>query len=103
MRPGDPDLGIRDGQPDPPLAEVDPQQALRHGAADADGAGSDADGAGAVVLRGTSGAGRIGPVVLGSDGDNAELIFVKRERGDKQAANEESPWHGGENNSAAQS
>ncbi len=40
-----------------------------------------ADGAGAVVLRGTSGTGRIGPVVLGSDGDNADLIFVKRERG----------------------
>jgi 3-oxoacyl-[acyl-carrier-protein] synthase-3 len=40
-----------------------------------------ADGAGAVVMRGTEGAGRIGPVVLGSDGDNADLIFVKRERG----------------------
>jgi len=40
-----------------------------------------ADGAGAVVMRGTEGAGRIGPVVLGSDGDNADLIFVKREGG----------------------
>lgn len=40
-----------------------------------------ADGAGAVVMRGTSGAGRIGPVVLGSDGDNADLIFIKRDKG----------------------
>ena len=40
-----------------------------------------ADGAGAVVMRGVSGAGRIGPVVLGSDGDNADLIFVKRDKG----------------------
>ncbi|MDX6622201.1 MAG: 3-oxoacyl-[acyl-carrier-protein] synthase [Solirubrobacterales bacterium] len=40
-----------------------------------------ADGAGAVVLRGTSGAGRIGPVVLGSDGDNADLILIKRDKG----------------------
>lgn len=40
-----------------------------------------ADGAGAIVLRATRGAGRIGPVVLGSDGDNAELIFIKRDKG----------------------
>ena len=39
-----------------------------------------ADGAGAVVLRGSSGAGRIGPVVLGSDGENAELIFIRRDK-----------------------
>ncbi len=38
-----------------------------------------ADGAGAVVLRGTGGSGRIGPVVLGSDGENADLIFVRRD------------------------
>ena len=39
-----------------------------------------ADGAGAVVLRAVEGASRIGPVVLGSDGDNADLILVRRDR-----------------------
>ncbi len=38
------------------------------------------DGAGAVVLRGVAD-GRIGPVVLGSDGANAELIRADREEG----------------------
>jgi 3-oxoacyl-[acyl-carrier-protein] synthase-3 len=36
------------------------------------------DGAGAVVLRGAA-AGRIGPIVLGADGANADLIFTPRE------------------------
>lgn len=39
-----------------------------------------ADGAGAVVLRG-AGRGRIGPVVLGSDGTQADLILTPRELG----------------------
>jgi 3-oxoacyl-[acyl-carrier-protein] synthase III len=38
------------------------------------------DGAGAVVVRGT-GWGRIGPVVLGADGANADLIRAGREEG----------------------
>ncbi|HTX44769.1 MAG TPA: beta-ketoacyl-ACP synthase 3 [Solirubrobacteraceae bacterium] len=38
-----------------------------------------ADGAGAVVLLG-SGEGRIGPIVLGSDGAGADHIHVRRER-----------------------
>src|SRR5215211_590294 len=37
-------------------------------------AGLLADGAGAALVRATDGPGRIGPVVLGSDGDRAELI-----------------------------
>ncbi|MGH2876943.1 MAG: beta-ketoacyl-ACP synthase 3 [Solirubrobacteraceae bacterium] len=37
-----------------------------------------ADGAGAVVLRRTRGAGRIGPVVLGADGAGADHIRVER-------------------------
>jgi 3-oxoacyl-[acyl-carrier-protein] synthase-3 len=37
-----------------------------------------ADGAGAVVLEATSGAGRIGPVVLGADGAGADHIRVGR-------------------------
>jgi 3-oxoacyl-[acyl-carrier-protein] synthase-3 len=39
-----------------------------------------ADGAGAVVLRGAE-RGRIGPVVLGSDGTQADLILTPRELG----------------------
>lgn len=39
-----------------------------------------ADGAGAVVMRGAA-AGRIGPVVLGADGDNADLLRTPRETG----------------------
>lgn len=39
-----------------------------------------ADGAGAVVLRGAA-AGRIGPIVLGADGDNAELIYTPKATG----------------------
>jgi 3-oxoacyl-[acyl-carrier-protein] synthase-3 len=39
-----------------------------------------ADGAGAVVMRGTA-AGRIGPVVLGADGANADLLRTPRETG----------------------
>lgn len=35
------------------------------------------DGAGAVVMRGAA-AGRIGPIVLGADGENAELIHTPR-------------------------
>jgi 3-oxoacyl-[acyl-carrier-protein] synthase-3 len=38
-----------------------------------------ADGAGAVVLEASS-AGQIGPIVLGSDGDGADHITVRRER-----------------------
>jgi 3-oxoacyl-[acyl-carrier-protein] synthase-3 len=37
-----------------------------------------ADGAGAVVLEQTSGPGRIGPVILGSDGAGAGHIYAKR-------------------------
>jgi 3-oxoacyl-[acyl-carrier-protein] synthase III len=37
-----------------------------------------ADGAGAAVLTATPGAGRIGPVTLGSDGANGDLIRVER-------------------------
>jgi 3-oxoacyl-[acyl-carrier-protein] synthase-3 len=39
-----------------------------------------ADGAGAIVVRGAE-RGRIGPVVLGSDGANADLIYARREEG----------------------
>ncbi len=39
-----------------------------------------ADGAGAVLLRGTD-EGRIGPIVLGSDGARADLIFTPRTTG----------------------
>jgi len=39
-----------------------------------------ADGAGAVVLRGAP-EGRIGPIVLGADGDSAELIYTPKETG----------------------
>lgn len=39
-----------------------------------------ADGAGAVVLRGAE-EGRIGPIVLGADGDNAELIYTPKATG----------------------
>lgn len=39
-----------------------------------------ADGAGAVVMRGAA-AGRIGPVVLGADGANADLLRTPRETG----------------------
>ena len=39
-----------------------------------------ADGAGAVVLVATERASRIGPVVLGADGDGAENIVVDRAR-----------------------
>jgi 3-oxoacyl-[acyl-carrier-protein] synthase III len=39
-----------------------------------------ADGAGAVVMRGTAN-GRIGPVVLGADGANADLLRTPRETG----------------------
>jgi 3-oxoacyl-[acyl-carrier-protein] synthase III len=38
------------------------------------------DGAGAVVVRGAA-RGRIGPVVLGADGANADLIYARREEG----------------------
>jgi 3-oxoacyl-[acyl-carrier-protein] synthase-3 len=40
-----------------------------------------ADGAGAVVLARSKGHGRIGPVVLGSDGGGADNIFVERSEG----------------------
>jgi len=40
-----------------------------------------ADGAGAVVLQATAGRGRIGPVILGSDGAGAEHIQARREDG----------------------
>jgi 3-oxoacyl-[acyl-carrier-protein] synthase-3 len=39
-----------------------------------------ADGAGAVVMRGAA-AGRIGPVVLGADGERADLLRTPRETG----------------------
>ncbi len=39
-----------------------------------------ADGAGAIVLAATEG-GRIGPIILGSDGAGADHIFVEREDG----------------------
>jgi 3-oxoacyl-[acyl-carrier-protein] synthase-3 len=45
---------------------------------DRDTAAVFADGAGAVVLERTSGEGRIGPIVLGSDGSGAEHIRVER-------------------------
>jgi 3-oxoacyl-[acyl-carrier-protein] synthase III len=38
------------------------------------------DGAGAVLMRGTA-EGRIGPILLGADGDNADLIFTPRATG----------------------
>jgi 3-oxoacyl-[acyl-carrier-protein] synthase III len=38
------------------------------------------DGAGAVVIRGAA-RGRIGPIVLGADGANADLIYARREEG----------------------
>ncbi len=38
------------------------------------------DGAGAIVMRGAE-QGRIGPIVLGADGANADLIFTPRETG----------------------
>jgi 3-oxoacyl-[acyl-carrier-protein] synthase-3 len=38
------------------------------------------DGAGAIVLRGAA-AGRVGPIVLGADGANADLIFTPRATG----------------------
>jgi len=38
------------------------------------------DGAGAVLMRGTA-AGRIGPIVLGADGSNADLIRTPKETG----------------------
>ncbi|HEX8753935.1 MAG TPA: beta-ketoacyl-ACP synthase 3 [Solirubrobacterales bacterium] len=37
-----------------------------------------ADGAGAIVLRGAA-QGRIGPIVLGADGDSADLIYTPKE------------------------
>jgi 3-oxoacyl-[acyl-carrier-protein] synthase III len=40
-----------------------------------------ADGAGAVVLQATGETGRIGPIVLGSDGAGADHIMVPREEG----------------------
>ena len=40
-----------------------------------------ADGAGAVVLQATGETGRIGPIVLGSDGAGADHIIVPREEG----------------------
>jgi 3-oxoacyl-[acyl-carrier-protein] synthase-3 len=42
-------------------------------------AGVFGDGAGAVVLTAIDEASRVGPIVLGSDGVGAELIFVERE------------------------
>jgi 3-oxoacyl-[acyl-carrier-protein] synthase-3 len=39
-----------------------------------------ADGAGAIVMRGAE-EGRIGPIVLGADGANAELIYATRAEG----------------------
>jgi len=39
-----------------------------------------ADGAGAIVLRAAS-EGRIGPVVLGADGDSADLIYAPKDTG----------------------
>ncbi|MDX6627114.1 MAG: 3-oxoacyl-[acyl-carrier-protein] synthase [Solirubrobacterales bacterium] len=40
-----------------------------------------ADGAGAIVLRGENGGGRIGPIVLGSDGSQADLVLTPRSTG----------------------
>jgi 3-oxoacyl-[acyl-carrier-protein] synthase-3 len=40
-----------------------------------------ADGAGAVVLQATGETGRIGPIVLGSDGAGADHIMVPRDEG----------------------
>ncbi len=40
-----------------------------------------ADGAGAVVLTAIAGGGRVGPIVLGADGDGADHIFVGRSDG----------------------
>jgi 3-oxoacyl-[acyl-carrier-protein] synthase-3 len=50
------------------------------------------DGAGAVVLRG-AGEGRIGPVVLGSDGDNGDLVRASREEGLMRMAGHETFRH----------
>jgi 3-oxoacyl-[acyl-carrier-protein] synthase III len=44
-------------------------------------AGLFGDGAGAVVMRGIESGGRIGPVVLGADGANGDLVRAEREEG----------------------
>ena len=44
-------------------------------------AGLFGDGAGAVVIRGVEAEGRIGPVVLGADGANGDLVRAEREEG----------------------
>jgi 3-oxoacyl-[acyl-carrier-protein] synthase-3 len=44
-------------------------------------AGLFGDGAGAVVMRGVESEGRIGPVVLGADGANGDLVQAGREEG----------------------
>jgi 3-oxoacyl-[acyl-carrier-protein] synthase III len=44
-------------------------------------AGLFGDGAGAVLMRGIRGAGRVGPVVLGADGANAGLVWAERREG----------------------
>jgi 3-oxoacyl-[acyl-carrier-protein] synthase-3 len=51
-----------------------------------------ADGAGAVVLRACA-EGRIGPVVLGSDGANADLIFASKEKGTTEMQGHETFRH----------
>jgi 3-oxoacyl-[acyl-carrier-protein] synthase-3 len=44
-------------------------------------AGLFGDGAGAVVMRGVRAGGRIGPVVLGADGANGDLVRAERDEG----------------------
>ncbi len=51
-----------------------------------------ADGAGAVVLRACA-EGRIGPVVLGADGANADLIFASKEKGTTEMQGHETFRH----------
>jgi 3-oxoacyl-[acyl-carrier-protein] synthase III len=50
------------------------------------------DGAGAVLMRGAA-EGRIGPILLGADGDNADLIFAPRATGKTQMQGHETFRH----------
>jgi 3-oxoacyl-[acyl-carrier-protein] synthase-3 len=59
-----------------------------------------ADGAGAVVLRACA-EGRIGPVVLGADGANADLIFASKEKGTTEMQGHETFRHAVERMSEA--